>query len=223
MDPLKTMRSLGIVPVIVIDDAADALPLAAALADGGLPCAEITFRTPAAAEALRIIVAERPDFLVGAGTVLTPEQAASARHAGASFVVAPGFNQRMIDYCQAYGIAVYPGVCTPTEVGDALEKAISVLKFFPAEPIGGAAFLEAASAPFAGVEFIPEGGINAANLADYLALENVVACAGSWMAPRAWIAAKQFDRIREETKRAVDIVRAARCGGAGRVQWPAVR
>lgn len=214
MDPLNTMRSLGIVPVIAIDDAADALPIAAALADGGLPCAEIAFRTPAAAEALRIIAAERPDFLVGAGTVLTPEQAASARHAGASFVMAPGFNQRMIDYCLAHGIPVYPGVCTPSEIGDALERGLTVMKFFPAEPMGGAAYLEAATAPFGGVEFIPTGGIDARTLGSYLALKNVVACGGSWMAPQAWIAARQFDRIREATVKAVDAARAARGSGA---------
>lgn len=210
MDPLNTMRSLGIVPIIVIDDAADALPLATALADGGLPCAEISFRSPVAAEALRVIAAERPDFLVGAGAVFTPEQAASARHAGAGFVAAPGFNQRMVDYCQAHGIPVYPGVCTPSEIGDALEKGLTVMKFFPAEPMGGAAYIEAATAPYDGIELIPTGGITAANLCDYLSLKNVVACGGSWMAPRSWIAGKQFDRIREEAARALEVARTAR-------------
>ena len=210
MDPLKTMRSLGVVPVIVIDDAADAVPLASALAAGGLPCAEITFRTAAAEEALRIIAEERPDILVGAGTVLTPYQAATARHAGAEFIVAPGFDRGVVDYCLTHGLPVFPGVCTPTEIGYAIEAGLSVLKLFPAEPMGGAAYLKAASAPFGGVEFIPTGGVNAGNLASYLALANVVACGGSWMAPKSWIAAKQFDRIEAESRTALQAVHAAR-------------
>ncbi len=209
MDPLNTIRSLGVVPVIVIDDAADALPLATALAAGGLPCAEITFRTPAAEDALRRIAEERPDILVGAGTVLTQHQAAVARHAGASFVVSPGFDRGVIDYCQKHDIPVFPGVCTPTEICQALEAGLSVLKLFPAEPMGGAAYLKAASAPFGSVEFIPTGGVNASNLATYLALGNVVACGGSWMAPKSWIAAKQFDRIEAESKRALEAARSA--------------
>lgn len=209
MDPLSTIRSLGVVPVIVIEDAADAVPLVTALAAGGLPCAEITFRTPAAEDALRRIVEERPDILVGAGTVLTQHQAAVARHAGASFVVSPGFDRGVIDYCQTHDIPVFPGVCTPTEIGQASGAGLSVLKLFPAEPMGGATYLKAASAPFGGVEFIPTGGVNASNLATYLALDNVVACGGSWMAPRSWIAAKLFDRIEAESRHALEAARSA--------------
>lgn len=203
-DSLARLRAVRIVPVIVIEDPADAVPLARALADGGLSCAEITFRTPRAYEALRRIASEAPDMFVGAGTVLTPDQAKAARDAGAQFVVAPGFNPRVVDYCREHGIPAYPGVCTPTEVEAALERGLTTLKFFPAEPSGGLAFLKAMAAPYVDVNFIPTGGINAANIGSYLAFKRVVACGGSWMAPTEWIAAKQFDRIREESRRASD-------------------
>jgi 2-dehydro-3-deoxyphosphogluconate aldolase/(4S)-4-hydroxy-2-oxoglutarate aldolase len=198
----ERLRDVRIVPVIVIDDPDDAIPLGEALLAGGLSCAEITFRTPRAGESLRRIAAEVPSLLAGAGTVLTPEQAAAARHAGAQFIVAPGFNPRVVDYCIERDIPVYPGVATPTEVEAAREKGLRVLKFFPAEPMGGLAFLKAIAAPYIDVEFIPTGGINASNVASYLAFKKVVACGGSWMAPTEWIAAKQFDRIREESRRA---------------------
>lgn len=207
-DALASLQRLRVVPVIVIDDAAAALPLADALAAGGLPCAEITFRTPAAAEALQRIAAERPGLLVGAGTVLSPQQAAEARQAGARFVVSPGFNPRVVEYCRAHEMPVYPGVCTPTEIEAALEQGLSVLKFFPAEPMGGVAFLKAIAAPYPAVRFMPTGGINAANLGSYLAFSRVLACGGSWMAPAEWIRARQFERIRQETERAVRAVRS---------------
>ena len=199
---VEHLQRVRLVPVIVIDDPADAVPLAQALTDGGLPCAEVTFRTPRAAEALTRISAECPSVLVGAGTVLSPEQAARARQAGAQFIVAPGFSPSVVDYCREHDIPVFPGVCTPTEIEAALAKGLDVLKFFPAEPMGGVQFLKAISAPYAGVRFIPTGGLSAANLASYLALESVVACGGSWMAPSEWIAAKQFDRIRDVTREA---------------------
>jgi len=200
---LERLRAVRVVPVITIDDPDDAVPLARALVAGGLPCAEITFRTPRAAEALRRITAEVPELFAGAGTVLTPEQARTARDAGAQFIVAPGFGPRMVDYCLGRGIPVYPGVATPTEIEAALEKGLTTLKFFPAEPMGGLGYLKAIAAPYVGAAFIPTGGINAANVAGYLAFKRVVACGGSWMAPADWIAAKQFDRIRDETRRAV--------------------
>ena len=206
---LERISALRIVPVIVIDDPLDAGPLAAALTDGGLPCAEVTLRTPRALEALRRMAAEHPDMLVGAGTVLTPAQAADARAAGARFVVAPGFNPAVVDYCLADQIPVFPGVCTPTEIEMALGRGLSVLKFFPAEPIGGLAYLKAIAAPYTGISFIPTGGIGPTNLASYLAFPRVVACGGSWMAPNDWIAAKQFDRVRETSADAAAIVRAA--------------
>ena len=202
-DALQRLRQIRLAPVIVIDDPAHAAPLAEALAGGGLPCAEVTFRTPAAAEALRRMADARPDMLLGAGTVLTPQQAAQARDAGAQFIVSPGLNPVVVDYCLEQGISVFPGVCTPTEIEAGLQRGLSVLKFFPAEPAGGLAYLKAISAPYSMVEFIPTGGINAEKLPGYLALRNVVACGGSWMAPAEWIRAGDFERIRQETAEAV--------------------
>ncbi len=148
-------------------------------------------------------------MFAGAGTVLTPAQAKRARDAGAQFIVAPGFGPRVVDYCLEQGFPVYPGIATPTEVEAALEKGLTTLKFFPAEPMGGLAFLKAIAAPYVDVNFMPTGGINAANIASYLAFNRVVACGGSWMAPTDWIAAKQFDRIRDESRRARRTRRAA--------------
>src|SRR5262249_9217269 len=199
------LRAARVVPVITIDDPENAAPLARALSAGGLSCAEITFRTPRAADAIRRISAEVPDLLAGAGTVLTPAQADAAREAGAQFVVAPGFNRRVVEHCLSVGLPVYPGIATPTEVEAALELDLTILKFFPAEPMGGLGYLKAIAAPFVGVNFMPTGGIRATNVAACLASTRVVACGGSWMAPADWIAAKQFDRIREESRRASDI------------------
>jgi 2-dehydro-3-deoxyphosphogluconate aldolase / (4S)-4-hydroxy-2-oxoglutarate aldolase len=204
---LRLLRELRIVPVVVIEDPADAIPLAEALTAGGLPCAEVTFRTAAAPEALRRMTAEYPELMVGAGTVLTPAHAVQARAAGARFVVSPGLNPAVVEDCQAHDIPVFPGVCTPTEIEAALTHGLRVVKFFPAEPIGGLGFLKAIAAPYSMLEFIPTGGINPQNIASYLAFDRVVACGGSWMAPAEWIAGRQFDRIREETERAVHLVR----------------
>src|SRR5512133_1255612 len=167
-DVLARLRAVRLVPVITIDDPDDAVPLANALAEGGLSCAEITFRTPKAADALRRSTAEAPEMFAGAGTVLTTAQAATARKAGAQFMVAPGFNPRVVDYCLEHDIPVYPGICTPTELEAALEKGLNTVKFFPAEPSGGLAFLKAMAAPYGDVNFMPTGGINAANVASYL-------------------------------------------------------
>lgn len=193
--------------MIVIDDPLDAVPLALALTEGGLPCAEVTFRTPNAAESIRRMVGEFPTMLVGAGTVLTPEQAVRARDAGARFIVTPGFNPAVVDYCLEQQISIYPGVCTPTEIEMALGRGLQVLKFFPAEAAGGLAFLKAVAAPYVGVEFMPTGGINLDNLGDYLRFKRVVACGGSWMAPNELIAQKRFDEIRTETERSMLVVR----------------
>jgi 2-dehydro-3-deoxyphosphogluconate aldolase/(4S)-4-hydroxy-2-oxoglutarate aldolase len=197
---LDEIRRLKIVPVIVIDDAGRALGLADALAGGGLPCAEITFRTPAAAEALRRIAAERPNVLAGAGTVLTTEQAARARDAGARFIVSPGINPKVVEWCQDHSLPVFPGVCTPTEIETALECGLNVVKFFPAEPSGGLNFLKAIAAPFPDLGFMPTGGVTASNVRDYLAFKRVVACGGSWMAPQDWIQQGAFDQIRDAVK-----------------------
>jgi 2-dehydro-3-deoxyphosphogluconate aldolase/(4S)-4-hydroxy-2-oxoglutarate aldolase len=207
-DLAERLREMRIVPVITIEHAEDAVPLADALTAGGLPCAEITFRTAAGAEALRRIAAEKPDMLVGAGTVLTTQQAEEARSAGAKFVVTPGFNPAVVDFCQEHDLPIYPGICTPTELDMALAKGLNTVKFFPAEPMGGLPFLKAIAAPYHMVHFIPTGGVNTKNLADYLGFKNVLACGGTWMAPAAWISGKEFDRIRQETAAAVAAVRA---------------
>ena len=196
------LRALRVLPVIVVDAPDHAVPMARALADGGIPAAEITFRTSAAVEALRRISAECPDVLLGAGTVLSPRQVDDARDAGARFIVAPGFNRAVVACAQEVGLPVIPGVCTPTEIEAALEMGLTLLKFFPAEPMGGLKFLRAIAAPYASVEFVPTGGINADNVGAYLGFDRVVACGGSWMAPAERIAAGDFDWIRDQTTRA---------------------
>ncbi len=209
-DVTQALATIRIIPIIVIEDPANAVPLARALLEGGISCVEITFRTSTAAEALRRITDEFPDLLVGAGTVLTPVQATWARAAGAKFVVSPGFNARVVDYCLTHDMPVYPGVCTPTEIETALNRGLRVVKFFPAEPIGGLPYLKAIAAPYSDIDFIPTGGVNASNLASYLAFKRVIACGGSWMAPAEWIAQQRFDRITEESRVASAIARASR-------------
>ena len=207
------LRALRLLPVIVIDDAEAAAPLAHALTDGGLPAAEVTFRTAAAAEAIRRMADASPDLLVGAGTVLTTKQADDALAAGARFIVAPGFNRAVVEHCLARGVPVYPGVCTPTEVEAALATGVQVLKFFPAEPMGGVKFLKAIAAPYGMVEWMPTGGVTVDNVQGYLDFKKVVACGGSWMAPQDAIASGDFERIRAETARAVRSVREPAAGG----------
>lgn len=206
------LRETGIIPVIVIDHPADAPALATALIGGGLPCAEVTLRTPAALEAIRKIAESAPNLLLGAGTVLNPEQAADAVSAGAGFVVAPGFNRSVVDYCLERDVPVFPGVCTPTEIESALQAGVQYLKFFPAEAMGGVVCLKAISAPYRGVRFIPTGGITLSNVASYLMLDNVIACGGSWIAPSGEIAAGSFDAIRAKASAAVAEVLRARSG-----------
>lgn len=200
---IALLQRLRILPVIVIDDAASAVPLARALAEGGLPAAEVTFRTAGAAEAIRRIAAEVPGVALGAGTVLTPKRVDEAHDAGARFIVAPGLNAAVVDRAREHGLPVFPGVCTPTEIEHALELGLGALKFFPAEPMGGLAFLKAVAAPYGDVRFMPTGGITAANVFDYLRFEKVIACGGSWMAPQDRIRAGDFAWIREQTVRAV--------------------
>jgi 2-dehydro-3-deoxyphosphogluconate aldolase/(4S)-4-hydroxy-2-oxoglutarate aldolase len=209
---VETFRKNRLIPVIVIDDPGQAVSLAHALEEGGLPCAEITLRTPRALEALEKIATECPNVLVGAGTVLTPTQAADACSAGAKFIVAPGFGAATVDWCVEHDLDVFPGIATPTELEFALGRGLSVVKFFPAEPMGGIAYLKAMSAPYGNVEFLPSGGIGLANLAAYLSNPRVVACGGSWMAPAEWISAGEFDRIRDEVRKSVDAVRAVQEG-----------
>ena len=207
---VKKLGEIGIIPVVAIDDADTAIPLGQALLDGGLPCAEITFRTAAAAEAIQKMSAAHPDVLVGAGTVLTVEQAQQAKNAGAKFIVTPGFDAAVVDWCLANDMPITPGVMTPTDINQALAKGLSLLKFFPAEAAGGIKALKAIGGPYVGIKFIPTGGISATNLADYLALPIVHACGGSFMVKKQLIAEGKFDEIRDLAETAVNIVKSAR-------------
>lgn len=202
METLTALTRARLVPVVVIDSAGDAGLLGAALVAGGLPVAEVTFRTAAAGEAIRALVA-RGDILVGAGTVLTPEQVDQAVAAGASYVVSPGLSRAVVERCRERGVLALPGAVTATEVQAALELGVSTVKFFPAGTSGGAAAVAALAAPFGGVRFVPTGGIGPKNLADYLALPCVAAVGGSWMVPRDRIAAGDFEGIRALTAEAV--------------------
>lgn len=198
-DVVGQLSALRVLPVLIIPDSSQALPLADALSRGGLPVAEVTLRTATALESIRRISAERPDVTVGAGTVLNEKQAADAVQAGASFIVSPGLNAAVVEYCQAQSIPVFPGVVTPTEIEVALRLGLSVLKFFPAEPAGGLRYLQAVCGPYADVKFIPTGGMKRTLMADYLATGRVIACGGSWMAPESWLAAGDFNRVERET------------------------
>jgi 2-dehydro-3-deoxyphosphogluconate aldolase/(4S)-4-hydroxy-2-oxoglutarate aldolase len=209
-DLLGELGHLGVVPVVKIERAEDAIGLGRALLEGGLPCAEITFRTAAAEEAIRRIASELPEVLVGAGTVLSRGQAEKAVTAGARFIVSPGFDPKVVDWCLEHSIAVTPGVATPTEINLALEKGLHILKFFPAQALGGVATLKAIGAPYGGVKFIPTGGVNASNLADYLSLPMVHACGGSWLVKANLISAGKFAEITQLTREAVELVQRVR-------------
>lgn len=204
------LGEIGLVPVVTIDDADRALGLGAALLAGGLPCAEITFRTEAAPAAIAALTDAFPQLLVGAGTVMTIEQAQAAVAAGSRFVVAPGFDAEIVDWCLAHEVPVAPGVMTPTEINMAVRKGLRLLKFFPAEPAGGVAALAAIGAAYPDVEFMPTGGISSDNLAAYLRLPTVTACGASWVAPRRSIAAGQFGEIERLATAAAEIVRRVR-------------
>jgi len=202
---LQRLAAHRLVPVVVIDDAARADALAQALVDGGLPVAEVTFRTAAAADAIRAIAA-RGDVLVGAGTVLTPQQVDEAVAAGAAYVVSPGTSRAVVERCQEHGVLALPGAVTATEVQAALELGVTTVKFFPAGTSGGAKAVAALAAPFGDVGFVPTGGIGPANLAEYLALPSVRAVGGSWMVPRDLVRAGDLDAVRDLTAEAVSLV-----------------
>ncbi len=208
-------RASRLIPVIVIDDPADALPVARALSDGGLPMAEITFRTPRALESLTRITSELPEMFVGAGTVLNNKQAVDAKNAGAKFIVSPGFNPAVVDYCRGEGLPVLPGVLTASEIEMGLEAGLNLLKIFPIEPAGGVAYLNAISSVFTSVEFTASGGITRENYLGYLGLKNVVAAGVLWIVSRDWIAAKEFDRIRDTVAGAVKSVASLPAATAG--------
>jgi 2-dehydro-3-deoxyphosphogluconate aldolase/(4S)-4-hydroxy-2-oxoglutarate aldolase len=207
---LEKLGRLGVVPVVEIERSGDAVDLGRALLAGGLPCAEITFRTEAAEEAIRRISSNLPEIILGAGTVLSVGQADRAASAGARFIVSPGFNQKVVDWCLQNEIPVTPGVATPTEIEMALDKGLNILKFFPAEALGGITMLKAIAAPYGGVKFIPTGGINQENLADYLAQRSVHCCGGSWLVKAKLISAGRFDEITRLTQEAVTVVRRVR-------------
>ena len=197
-------------PVVVLEDAKDAKPLADALIGGGLSCAEVTFRTAAAEEVIRIMCREHPDMLVGAGTVLTVAQVERAVAAGAKFIVSPGFDAEIVDYCLEKGIAVYPGCITPTEIAQAVKRGLKVVKFFPATQFGGVATMKALAAPYTGIKFMPTGGIHLENLEEFLRCPVVIACGGSWMVKKDLIQSGQFQTIQKKTEEAVNLVRKIR-------------
>lgn len=211
MNPiLEQLSKFGVVPVVVLNDAKDAEPLAKALCDGGLPCAEVTFRTAAAEESIRTMTEKYPEMLVGAGTVLTTEQVDRAVAAGAKFIVSPGFDPEIVDYCLEKEILVLPGCVTPSEVAQGVKRGLKVLKFFPAEQYGGVATIKAMAAAYVGIQFMPTGGINPKNVKDYLACDKIFACGGSWMVKGDVIEAGEFDKIEALTKEAVAIIKEVR-------------
>lgn len=206
----EKIHQIGILPVIALDDAAQAVPLAKALAAGGIPAAEVTFRTAAGEEAIRRIAQEVPEVLVGAGTVLTCEQADRAASAGAKFIVSPGTNPKVVQHCQEKGVQPVPGVVTPTEIETASELGLGVLKFFPAEPSGGLGMIKALAAPYTQIKFIPTGGISAANVGEYLKHPKILACGGSWMVKKDLVNAGKFDEIQALATQAAAIVKSVR-------------
>ena len=212
---LQHIESLGIIPVVIIDDEANAEPLSEALLCAGLSTMEITFRTNAAKSALVRITKTNPSMLLGAGTVLTVDQAKIAIDAGARYVVSPGFNRHVVDHCLENGVLVLPGVITPTEIQTALDAGIHVVKFFPAEAAGGREYLTAVGAPFKNLRFIPTGGIDQSNFLSYFTNPQVSACGGSWMVKPSLISSKRFEEIRQLTSSALESLRNFRLSSAG--------
>ena len=192
---LDTLKLAGLVPVIKVNRAEDAVPLCRALAEGGLPVAEITFRTDAAEEAIRRVHDELPEVILGAGTVLTTEQVDRAVAAGASYIVSPGINPQVVRHCQEKGVPVLPGCANPTDIETALSLGLETVKFFPAEALGGLKMIKALAGPYPNVRFVPTGGVNEKNLVEYLSFPKIAACGGSWMAPDDAIAAQDWPRI----------------------------
>ncbi len=207
---IDQLGKIGIVPVVVINDVKDAVPLAKALVEGGLPCAEVTFRTEAAEEAIRQMVAAYPEMLVGAGTVLTKEQADRAIAAGSKFIVSPGLNPEVVEYVLSKGVPMTPGTCTPSDIEKALSLGLTEVKFFPAEPSGGLKMIKALAAPYVNVRFMPTGGIGPGNVREYLAYNKIFACGGSWMVKGDLIKEGKFDEIKALVKEAADIVKEVR-------------
>ena len=210
MDIFDKLGKVGIVPVIALDDAKDAIPLGEALQRGGLACAEITFRTAAAEEGIRLMTKAFPDMIIGAGTVLTTEQVDRAVAAGAQFIVAPGCNPRIVRYCVERNIPMAPGVATASEIEQALECGVKKMKFFPAEANGGLPMIKALAAPYVGVNFMPTGGLNKDNVKEYLSYDRIFACGGTWMVKKNLISEGRFDEIEQMAKEAAEIVKQIR-------------
>ncbi len=202
-DVLKQINALGIVPVVKIDRVEDAVPLAKALCEGGLPVAEVTFRTACAREAIQKMATEFPEMLIGAGTVLTTEQVDQAVEAGAKFIVSPGLNPKVVKYCVDKGILITPGCANPSDIEQAIELGLDTVKIFPAEAVGGLNLIKSMAGPYTTMRFMPTGGINAKNLNNYLAFDKIIACGGSWMVDPKLVAEGNFAKITELTREAV--------------------
>ncbi|HIF9132193.1 TPA: bifunctional 4-hydroxy-2-oxoglutarate aldolase/2-dehydro-3-deoxy-phosphogluconate aldolase [Photobacterium damselae] len=202
----EQLKALKVIPVIAIDKAEDIIPLGKVLAENGLPAAEITFRSEAAVEAIRLLRETQPDMLIGAGTVLNREQAIAAKEAGATFIVSPGFNPNTVKACQEIGIDIVPGVNNPSTVEAALEMGLTTLKFFPAEASGGINMVKSLLAPYTDIELMPTGGINPANIKDYLAIPRVLACGGTWMVDKKLIEEGNWEELARLTREAVKLV-----------------
>ena len=209
-DITESFEKLGVVPVVVLEDAKDAVPLATALVKGGLPCAEVTFRTEAAEESIRLMMEQFPKMLVGAGTVLTVEQVDAAVRAGAKFIVSPGLDAEIVDYSIKNEIPVFPGCITPSEVAQAVKRGLKVVKFFPAEPAGGISMIKAMAAPYNQLRFMPTGGIGTQNLKDYLGFDKIICCGGSWMVKADLIQNGEFEKICNLTKEAKELAKSIR-------------
>ena len=201
---------IGIIPVVVLEDVKDAEPLGKALMEGGLPAAEVTFRTDAAEESIRVMAEKFPDMLVGAGTVLTVEQADRAMAAGAKFIVSPGFDPEIVDHCLAKGYPIVPGLITPSELAQAVKRGLEYVKFFPAEAFGGLNTIKNLAAPYPMVKFMPTGGVNTKNVEEYLGFKKILCCGGTWMVKGDLIKAGEFDKIKELTAEAAAIVKKVR-------------
>lgn len=204
---LRKIGEYKLIPVVISAKVEDAIPLGKAVLEGGLPLIEVTFRTEEAVEVIRVLAQNFPEMLIGAGTILTIEQVKQAVDAGAKFIVAPGFNPKVVDYCVANDIVIIPGISCPTIIEMALEKKLDVVKFFPAEALGGIKFLKAIAAPYPNIKFIPTGGITQDNLADYLEHKQVLACGGSWVVKNSLIAEKKFSAITSLVKQARDVIK----------------
>ena len=207
MNSLERLYNAAVVPVVVLDDAADAVPTAKALLAGGVDVMEITFRTAAAADSIEAVAKECPDMLVGAGTVITLEQCKNAVARGAKFIVSPGFSEEVVGYCVEHGVPVAPGCVTPTEIMSAMKYGLKMVKFFPANVYGGLKAMKNLSAPFVGMKFLPTGGVNSDNIKEYIDAPFIHAVGGSWVCPKADIAAGNWDKI---TRLCLDARKAAK-------------